>query len=91
MDNHTRGRIVREPLPEAMPRRLQARLAWLERLEHAVAVDVYATYVQLRRDGWPVESAVECAGAGFVTWLAAHLEHAADAGLAFARATEEAA
>ncbi len=86
MDNHTPGRIVRDALPAPMPRRVEPRLAWLDHLAWCVANDVATTYNELRESGWTAEGTAECAGPGFLRWVAARLEHAAEVGLAFAQA-----
>lgn len=80
--------IVREGFPvSSIPRRRDPRLEWLDALEWQVAVDVATTFTELRNDGWPADAAVEhCAG--FVRWLAGHLEDGAEIGLAIARALD---
>lgn len=89
MDNHTSHRIVRDPIPAPMPRRLEPRLAWLDHLAWCVAKDVATTYGELREAGWTAEGAAECAGEGFVGWVGTRLAHAAEVGLIFAMAADK--
>ena len=86
---HRNSGIVRDAMPPAIPRSVAPRLAWRDHLSWIVAIDVALTYAELRADGWTREAAAECAGVGFVRWLADVMAEGAETGIAFARSVEE--
>lgn len=87
---HRNSEIVRETPPPTMPRRVTPRLAWLDDLAFAIAVDAARTYEEMRAGGWPAEEAADRAGKGFLDWIiSGWLEPAVAVGLAFARAVDE--